>query len=127
MPSLPEEVVKELEGIATRYVNNHIPGASLQTPRAGVGGSAAVFKVSTQNGDEALKILDPKFFSGDAAEASNFRVGLQQKLINHECDSLIEVKGVDIFEGTCICRMTYLPWKELKDSLQDIPDEKFWV
>lgn len=122
MPDLPAEVVEELENIANRYVKEHIPGASLQTPRIGVGGSAAVFKVSTRYGDEALKILNPTLFSDHAGTASNYRVSLQQKLVNHDCSSLIDVKAVEIFENTCVCRMAYLSWKELKDSIQDIPD-----
>ncbi|MER8902774.1 protein kinase [Mesorhizobium sp. M0772] len=90
------------------------------------GASAAVYKVETADGVEALKIYDPEFFEGENALIEAKRIDLQCELKGHGCPFLVEVHdaGELAEDGTWYLLMEFCPWKSLEKRLAEVPDDK---
>lgn len=90
------------------------------------GASAAVYRIETERGVEALKIYDPELFHGENALIEARRVELQHQLINHGCPYLVDVFGTGelVEDATWYLRMEFCPWKSLEKRLAGVPDEK---
>lgn len=86
------------------------------------GGSAAIFQVNGPSGTRAFKVFAPKFFEGEAGEAERRRLEVQRHLIGHECTSLVQTYEVEEAHGTAFVEMEFVPWKDLNDTLADVPD-----
>lgn len=87
------------------------------------GGSAAVYRVETPNGTRAFKVFDPKFFSEEEGSKEPHRLALQERLIGHQCDSLVQTFSIEIAENTAFVEMEFIEWPQLKRILNDIPDD----
>lgn len=88
----------------------------------GDGGSAVVFRWDQEDAVRALKVYDPKFFTSEIANATCHRLGLQRRLINHHCPSIIDTIGVDEEFNTCFVTMEFFPGVELKKVIGNVPD-----
>jgi len=93
----------------------------------GSGGSAAVFLAETPMEKKALKVYDPTFFQEENGQAERHRLELQQRLVGHDCPSLVSIEAIDFDLDTCFMSMEYLPWYELSKCLDAIPREQLWT
>ncbi len=122
MPDISDAVLQDMGVRLTAFLLT-CPGYTGAT-FVGSGGSAAIFRVSTPAGDKAIKVYDPKFFSGSGAAAERKRLELQRSLIGHGCRSLVAVHSVIEAEGTAFIEMEFVSWPQLKNALGNVPDEK---
>lgn len=120
MPALSKDVV---DGLIVKLVDflRHL-GISNPPVYVASGGSAAVFKVETADGQRAFKVFDPKFFEGASGDVERRRLEVQRRLIGHDCPYLIQTFRVEEFVGTAFMEMEYLDWPGLKDVLAEVPD-----
>ena len=88
--------------------------------RIGCGNSASVFKVTASDHDAALKIYQPKFFKGDAAEVERRRVLDQMSLKGHGHTYLIDFYDAGEADDTFYLMMEYFPWRSIDRHLTDI-------
>lgn len=122
MPDLPPETVNKLRKIAEEFLTLKFKGWALEgEPR--VGGSGAVFKAVKGSELRAIKVSAQKLFEGEGMAAELKRTGLQQRLIDHNCASLVKIYALELFSDTCICLMEHLSWVELKDAAGTIPSK----
>lgn len=121
MPALEEVVINDIKTRLIKYLDSS--GGYDEVEFLDAGGSAAVFKVTRGNNIRAIKIFDPKFFSGEGALAERRRLQVQRRLINHNCPSLVQTYHADEAEGTAIIDMEYLAWPQLAKVLDKIPDD----
>lgn len=121
MPALDENVIIDVTERLKKYLDATGGYNSLEFIDAG--GSAAVFKVCRDSGIRAIKIFDPKFFADNENLAERRRLSIQQRLINHECEYLVQTYHVSETEGTAIVEMEYLSWAQLAKVLDKVPDE----
>lgn len=122
MPVLEEKVIKDLEQRLIRYLK-FLSGYG-EPEYITSGGSAAIFKVESNDGARAFKAFDPVFFEGEGAQAERKRLDVQRSTIGHSCPSLVKTYRVDEAEGIAIMEMEYLAWPSLTKCLADIPDDR---
>ncbi len=122
MPSLDEPIIKALTDRLKAYLAAH--GLDYDPTFLNAGASAAVFRVDTPGGVRAYKVFDPRFLAGDGGVAERKRLRLQEALIGHACEHLIEIYSVSEAEQTAFIEMEFCPWPRLSDSLPGIPDEE---
>lgn len=121
MPALDQAVIDDVKIRLEKYLNNS--GGYDDIEFLDAGGSAAVFKVQRKGEFRAIKIFDPKFFSGEENLAEKRRIVVQRRLIGHNCPSLVQTYHANEAEGTAIIEMEYLPWPQLAKVLSKIPDD----
>ncbi|WP_416261609.1 protein kinase domain-containing protein [Gibbsiella quercinecans] len=121
MPALDEAVIDDVKNRLSEYLVKKDGFDSIEFLDAG--GSAAVFKVTRGDNIRAIKVFDPKFFSGEGNLAERRRLQVQRRLINHNCPSLVQTYHADEAEGTAIIDMEYLAWPQLAKVLNKIPDD----
>ncbi|WP_256853306.1 protein kinase [Pantoea sp. Fr+CA_20] len=121
MPALDEAVIDDVKNRLSEYLLKKDGYDSIEFLDAG--GSAAVFKVIREGNVRAIKVFDPKFFSGEGNLAERRRLQVQKRLINHNCPSLVQTYHADEAEGTAIIDMEYLAWPQLAKVLNKIPDD----
>jgi serine/threonine-protein kinase len=88
------------------------------------GGSAAVFKVQAPQGYRAFKVFDPKFINDEIGSKERHRLTLQERLINHACEFLVQTYSIETAEETAFIEMEFVEWPQLKNCLAEVPDEK---
>lgn len=120
MPDMTEKI-DELRRRASRYVQKY--DACEVGDMIGSGGSAAVFKIQGIFGVRALKVYDPTVLAPENRSAELHRLSLQQRLIGVECDGLASTYSIEVEEDSCFIEMEYVPWKQLKEVLPDVPDD----
>ncbi|UUT22295.1 protein kinase [Pseudomonas sp. T8] len=120
MPDLAPETISDLTNRLKRYLQSKKQNCEIYFLAAG--GSAAVYKVETADGPRAFKVFDPKFVNSDEGSAEKHRLTLQERLIGHNCDSLIQTYNIETAEETAFIEMEYINWPQLKEELQNIPD-----
>lgn len=125
MPDIAGKKLEDLVSHAEHYVKMHAGYESIKL--LGVGGSAAVFKISTPLGFRALKVYDPLLFGSENQKAELHRLALQERLVNTHCAALVGIFSVEIGEETCFIEMEYVPWQQLKQVLHLVPDGKIQV
>ncbi|EAY1186589.1 serine/threonine protein kinase [Salmonella enterica subsp. diarizonae] len=86
------------------------------------GGSAAVFKVETPLGPRAYKVFDPKFINEEENSKERYRLSLQERLIGHSCETLVQTYNISLAEDTAFVEMEYIEWPQLKKIIRDVPD-----
>lgn len=91
----------------------------------GEGGSAAVWRVATPEGDFALKIYKPQFLAGENAIVEKHRISLQASLCKHSCPDLIQMHEVGFVGESAYIIMDYLPWPSMDAVLGAIPARRF--
>lgn len=121
MPAIDQTVIDDVTIRLKKYLNDSGGYDSVEFLDAG--GSAAVFKVQRKGVFRAIKIFDPKFFSGKENLAEKRRIEVQRRLIGHSCPSLVQTYHANEVEGTAIIEMEYLPWPQLAKVLSKIPDD----
>ena len=87
----------------------------------GSGGSAAVFAIADGQVRSALKVYDPAFLNEENGPAERHRLRLQESLVGHRCNSLVQIESIEFDLDTCFMCMEYLPWIELSTCLTDVP------
>jgi serine/threonine protein kinase len=120
MPALEPKVIKDLTFRLDTYLarrGGHSTSAYLTS-----GGSAAIFKADGPAGTRAFKVFDPKFFAGKVGEAERRRLGVQRRLIGHECQPLVQTFQVEETEGTAVMEMEFVTWPDLNTVLELVPD-----
>ncbi len=121
MPELEQKVVSDLTERLGAYLKD-IGGYG--SPRyLTAGGSAAVFRVDSDQGPRAFKAFNPELFSGPRGDADRRRLDVQRRLIGHACESLIQTYRVDEGHGTAFMEMEFVPWPQLNETLATVPDE----
>lgn len=83
----------------------------------GRGNSASVYKVTSGNGDAALKIYHPRFFAEDKGEVERRRVLDQMKLKGHGHPNLVDFFDAGPLEDTYFLLMEFFPWPSLDRRL----------
>lgn len=120
MPALDQYVIENLTFRLERFLA--AKGEYSAPVYLTSGGSAAIFKAEGLAGVRAFKIFDPRFFEGKVGEAESKRLDVQRRLIGHECQSLVQTFQVDEAEGTAIVEMEFVPWADLNQVLEHVPD-----
>ncbi|GAA0279908.1 protein kinase domain-containing protein [Pseudomonas rhodesiae] len=121
MPDLSQDKIDELKEKLVRYLTSRRETGEAEFLAAG--GSAAVFKASVHGSIRAFKVFDPKFISAEEGSKEKERLKLQSRLINHECENLVQTYDIKDFDDTAIIEMEYLEWPQLKAVLKNVPDE----
>ena len=120
MPALTPETINILNLKLVSYLK-HSRRPTTATYVAS-GGSAAVFRVETDEGPRAIKVFDPKFYEGPAGEVERRRLEVQRRLIGHDCTTLVQTYKIEESLGTAFMEMEFLEWPNLKDVLIQVPD-----
>lgn len=120
MPDLSQEKIADLQKKLEAYLSGR--GAFGEAIFLAAGGSAAVFKAAGQEGIRAFKVFDPRFISSQEGSKERERLDLQRRLINHDCENLVQTYDIQFHEDTAIVEMEFVDWPQLKDILRDIPD-----
>lgn len=120
MPDLSQYLIEDLTGRLTRFLSSKDRNGVVQFLDAG--GSAAVFKVGEGDSARAFKVFDPRFVSNETGSAERHRLSLQERLIGHQCASLVDTYSVEFAEGTAIVEMEFVGWSQLKKVLKEVPD-----
>lgn len=89
----------------------------------GQGNSAAVFRISRDTQDAALKIYKPDFFRGENAVVERHRIALHEKLRGHTCRSLVQILAVGELTDSAYVLMEYVPWPSLDSVIGAVPVE----
>ncbi|WP_440062209.1 serine/threonine protein kinase [Pseudomonas syringae] len=87
------------------------------------GGSAAVYRVETPEGQRAFKVFDPRFISNEEGSKERHRLTLQERLIGHHCESLVQTYNIELKHETAFVEMEFIAWPQLKKVLAEIPDD----
>ncbi|MBN8937925.1 MAG: protein kinase [Rhizobiales bacterium] len=88
----------------------------------GKGGSAAVFEVTTEAGDTALKVFFPRFIEGREGAITRKRLEIvKDRLIGHACPTLVRIHAIDEFEGAPFMVMEHVAGSMLTDVLRLVP------
>ncbi|MBA5806899.1 protein kinase [Morganella morganii] len=120
MPDLSQDMIEDLklrlEKVICSNYGYHSPVF------LAAGGSAAVFKVDTPLGLRAYKVFDPKFIDDNANSKERYRLSLQERLIGHNCQTLVKTYNIVLAEDTAFVEMEYIEWPQLKKVIRDIPD-----
>lgn len=122
MPGMPDEVLLDVEERLKRYLSAFPERGKPEFVNSG--GSAAIYKVPTENSFLAIKVYNPAFLSGEGAASEKRRLALQKSLIGHDCPSLVKMFAVTESEGTAFIEMDFVGWPQLKNVLENVPDEK---
>lgn len=120
MPAIDEETINDLEKRLVKHLE--LTGGYESIKYIDAGGSAAIFKVQKIDGLRAIKIFNPVLFCGTHAAASKRRLNVQQRLINHECPSLIQTYLACESQDTAIIEMEFNDWPQLSKRISDVPD-----
>lgn len=120
MPDLPQEKIDELQVTLKRYLEKS--GLEWEVDFLAAGGSAAVFRGVNGEKKRAFKVFDPRFISDEEGSKEQERLGLQRRLINHDCDYLVQTFSIENFDNTAVIEMEYVEWPRLKEVLKDVPD-----
>ncbi|MBV7563677.1 protein kinase [Pseudomonas sp. sia0905] len=120
MPNLSGEVVADLTVRIKKYLANK-PGYELLNYVTS-GGSAAIFKIKCSGGIRAVKVFDPKFISSEEGSKEQQRLELQRRLINHNCEYLVQTFFIETAEDTAFVEMEFVDWPQLKEVLKGVPD-----
>lgn len=121
MPDLLEQTVQDLKDRASRFLG--ISGGNETLEFCAAGGSAAVFKAVCDGTPRALKVFDPRFFSGLSGDPERRRLSVQKRLIGHKCATLVQTYRVEEAEGTAFVEMEFIEWPQLSKKLAEVPDE----
>ncbi|MCB4797024.1 protein kinase [Pseudomonas sp. NP21570] len=121
MPDLSQEMVEDLAGRLRNFLSEKEGYGEVEFLNAG--GSAAVYKVETPYGVRAYKVFDPKFVNDDEGSKEKQRLELQKRLINHDCEQLVQTYSIEMAEGTAFVEMEFVAWPQLKSKLKEVPDE----
>ncbi|MBK1880982.1 serine/threonine protein kinase [Luteolibacter pohnpeiensis] len=127
MPELDSATVDKLADTAEMFLADWGEGFSFRRKPIGVGATAAVFEVSKKKAKYALKIYSERLYTGEKSTAQLHRTKLQEKLIGHDCKSLVTIQSIQLYKSSCICLMEYLPWDTLKKCLAKIPEDKIQI
>ncbi|WP_024677591.1 protein kinase domain-containing protein [Pseudomonas syringae] len=120
MPNLTDEVVAGLTERIKKYLTSKRGYELLGYVTSG--GSAAIFKVRCPDGLRAIKVFDPKFISSEEGSKEQQRLELQRRLINHNCEYLVQTFFIETAEDTAFVEMEFVHWPQLKEVLKDVPD-----
>lgn len=120
MPDLSQEKVGELQQTLERYLEQK--GVVPEAVYLAAGGSAAVFRGGEGENKRAYKVFDPRFISDEIGSKEQERLGLQRRLISHDCDYLVQTYAIENFEDTAVIEMEFVEWPRLKEVLRDVPD-----
>ncbi|MEE1916514.1 protein kinase [Pseudomonas asiatica] len=121
MPDLSQEKIGELQQTLQRYLEQK--GKSSEVFFLAAGGSAAVFKSGDGEAKRAFKVFDPRFISDEEGSKEQERLGLQRRLINHDCEYLVQTFAIENFENTAVIEMEFVEWPRLKEVLKEVPDD----
>lgn len=121
MPGLDSQTIEDLTERAKRFLDQS--GGYEDISFIDAGGSAAVFRVIRKGRTSALKVFDPKFFSGSRGASERRRLEVQRKLIGHSCDSLVQTFCAEEAENTAFVEMEFIEWPQLAKCLANIPDK----
>ncbi|WP_339453104.1 serine/threonine protein kinase [Pseudomonas sp. JAI120] len=121
MPDLSQDTIDDLSerlamllGEKSGYHSPHYLAA---------GGSAAVYRVETPEGPRAFKVFDPRFVSNEEGSKERHRLTLQERLIGHNCENLVQTYNIELKHDTAFIEMEFIAWPQLKEVLAEIPDE----
>lgn len=121
MPDLDERIIDDLKRRLGRVIclkpDYHSPVF------LAAGGSAAVFKVETPLGPRAYKVFDPKFINEDENSKERYRLSLQERLIGHNCETLVQTYNITLAESTAFVEMEFIEWPQLKKVISNVPDD----
>ncbi|ETK41188.1 MULTISPECIES: protein kinase domain-containing protein [Pseudomonas] len=120
MPDLSQEKIDELLVKLERYLEKS--GVKWEINFLAAGGSAAVFRGVNGEDKRAFKVFDPRFISDEEGSKEQERLGLQRRLIGHECDYLVQTFSIENFDDTAVIEMEYVEWPRLKEVLKYVPD-----
>lgn len=121
MPDLSAEMIEDLTGRLSKFLSTKQGYSGIEFINAG--GSAAVYKVGTPYGVRAFKVFDPKFVNDEESSKEKQRLALQERLINHDCETLVQTYSIETAEGTAFVEMEFVAWPQLKKNLKNVPDE----
>ncbi|MCO3721289.1 protein kinase [Pseudomonas aeruginosa] len=121
MPDLSPATVEDLTSRLQRFLAGKSGYGEVSFIDAG--GSAAVYKVETPSGARAFKVFNPIFVSDEENSKEKHRLSLQERLINHGCETLVQTYSIEMAEGTAFVEMEFVDWPQLKKILKDTPDE----
>ena len=89
--------------------------------RVGKGNSATVYKIRSYDETAALKIYEPRFFTGHNAAVEERRIFDQMTLKGHGHSHLIDFISADRVSDTYYLLMEYFPWDSLDEVIANIP------
>jgi eukaryotic-like serine/threonine-protein kinase len=124
MAKLNEEQILGLRRLAEAFLTDENHAALGMT--LGAGASAAVFDLARGESRRALKVYLPELLTGSAGLAEKRRLRLQEKLINHTCNELVQIHSVVHTPETCFVEMENVPGADLNETLLDIPRDQIW-
>ncbi|WP_207816651.1 protein kinase [Pseudomonas sp. 50_B] len=122
MPDLSQEKIDELQITLERYLEKK-SDRRWEISFLAAGGSAAVFRGVNGEEKRAFKVFDPRFISNEEGSKEQERLGLQRRLIKHDCDHLVQTFLIENFDDTAVIEMEYVEWPRLKEVLKDVPDD----
>jgi|SRR5665213_915448 len=121
MPALEQDIVDDLTARVSKYLCS-IGGYGVPEYIAS-GGSAALYRVASPDGDRAIKAFNPKLFNVSGQTAERRRLDVQRRLIGHSCPSLVQTYSVEEAQGTAFMQMEFIPWPSLKTQVATVPDD----
>lgn len=113
MPDLSQEKIDELQITLERYLEKK-SDRRWEISFLAAGGSAAVFRGVNGEEKRAFKVFDPRFISNEEGSKEQERLGLQRRLIKHDCDHLVQTFLIENFDDTAVIEMEYVEWPRLK-------------
>ncbi|MGE6790999.1 protein kinase domain-containing protein [Pseudomonas guineae] len=120
MPDLSQVKIDGLQTTLELYLEKS--GLKWEINFLAAGGSAAVFHGVNGENQRAFKVFDPRFISDEDGSKEQERLGLQRRLINHDCPHLVQTFSIENFGDTAVIEMEYVKWPRLKEVLKDVPD-----
>lgn len=88
----------------------------------GQGGSAAVFNVTTENGEAALKVFFSRFIEGREGAVTRKRLEIvKERLTSHSCPTLVKIHAIDEFDAAPFMVMEKVAGSMLTDVLRLVP------
>ncbi len=114
-----EEMCEALIEKARAICKTHYPAFSVKRC-IGAGASAAVFEIASADKNFALKVYDPKFFSGKNRRVEKQRIRLQLDLRRHGRADLVQIFDAQEINESAFILMELIPWRSLDKELGKI-------
>lgn len=109
-----------LRPLATAVCEARFPGFAIGDA-LGAGASAAVYEMANGKHRQALKVYDPRFFSGRNQRVERNRIKLQLQLRDHGRQDLVDILDADEFQDSAYILMEHIPWIPLDKEIGKIP------
>lgn len=114
-----DDLGARLHPLATTICEVRFPGFTI-SDTLGAGASAAVYEIVNGEQKRALKVYDPRFFSGRNQRVERKRITLQLQLRDHGREDLVNIIDADEFKDSAFILMEHIPWIPLDKAIGSV-------